>query len=286
MELGGNTKARNFFRDHGHPSGKPGDYRSKIAERYKKELDKEVNDFINPPPESETQIRSPLDHEEPVLGPRTSVDIVSENEKNLFDPEDDDLFETASAKKKSDGQEESPPSNGYQSGMMNPLLGRVHHQQIYPPPAAKQSLKLKTGAFDFDFDSAFALGTAPGSRTPPSETFVPQNKTRSSKSRKDLETAKAISYTDFSPRPPSPVRSQDTNFLRFKGATSISSAAFFGGESESSRQRVPVSNNLFANFSKDIHIMEEATSYLNQAKKVALDLAQAAHEVTSTKLSN
>eukprot|EP01055_Gregarina_sp_Pseudo9_P001488 Gregarina_sp_Pseudo_9__1487@NODE_1_length_8127_cov_32_238872_g0_i0_p2_GENE_NODE_1_length_8127_cov_32_238872_g0_i0NODE_1_length_8127_cov_32_238872_g0_i0_p2_ORF_typecomplete_len384_score70_14ArfGap/PF01412_18/6_9e26_NODE_1_length_8127_cov_32_238872_g0_i06181769 len=274
LEVGGNSRAKTFFRSHG--SAENIDYRSRAAERYRRLLDKEVQELLG---EHRPELLKEASKSVPdFLNQAANVDTSTAAEASISSQE---------AASPSIVPEECPPQpaepivTAREPQLLSPVtrITPVHH--FSGGSSAKPTLKARTDDFDFDFESAFMTG-ATGVRQPqaaqpvasvtpspvrpatvsPGATFNPA---ATLSVPKDASKAKSFSSADFDKDAKN--QSNATDFNRFRNATAISSDAFFN----------PGANT------DNMMVFEESASaklsiYSDKAVQKASDLAAAAQE--------
>lgn len=265
MEIGGNARAKRFFRSHGVTDVV--DYRSKTADKYKRLLEKEVLELLSQfRPEFEVRTSQKKSTQG---GTETTITAnTTETQNKTLSFSKSKSAESASG---SDNWGKSLPTVVVKqpqlifSDTTNKLPSSVTPHQVtassFFGSTAKAQQRPKADDFDFDFDNAFAASQT----APPQATSAHQSSTArksqnsmcfggvesgsfggySSSSKavpiRDLSNAKSISAADFRDSSNNADSSaamsggSKSNVARFKNAQAISSDAFFNKNSSNSR---------------------------------------------------
>eukprot|EP01056_Protomagalhaensia_sp_Gyna25_P002599 Protomagalhaensia_sp_Gyna_25__2598@NODE_247_length_4197_cov_138_269360_g190_i0_p2_GENE_NODE_247_length_4197_cov_138_269360_g190_i0NODE_247_length_4197_cov_138_269360_g190_i0_p2_ORF_typecomplete_len362_score49_96ArfGap/PF01412_18/1_7e29_NODE_247_length_4197_cov_138_269360_g190_i021783263 len=218
MEIGGNSRAKQFFRS--HSSADNIDYRSKVADRYRQRLTKEVEELLEEHrPELLKDNGTETNAVAEAPSSKESVTAVSTETTPATPVEAKPIVLTREPQLLSPTTRITPSGQHFSGGGVS---------------IAKPKLKVRTDDFDFDFESAFASGSKASAPPPklatvytagprpvvqqPVHTVTPLN------TIKDVSKAKALSNTDFADNK---AQAKTADFQRFRNATAISSDAFF-----------------------------------------------------------
>eukprot|EP01057_Protomagalhaensia_wolfi_P005142 Protomagalhaensia_wolfi_Nauph_80__5141@NODE_54_length_4157_cov_100_817387_g45_i0_p2_GENE_NODE_54_length_4157_cov_100_817387_g45_i0NODE_54_length_4157_cov_100_817387_g45_i0_p2_ORF_typecomplete_len369_score48_17ArfGap/PF01412_18/1e29_NODE_54_length_4157_cov_100_817387_g45_i08641970 len=218
MEIGGNSRAKQFFRN--HSSAENIDYRSKVADKYRQRLTREVEELLT---EHRPELLKDNGTEVSVVAEapcsQESVTVVSTEATPAAPVEVKPIVLPREPQLLSPTTRITPSGQHFSGGGVS---------------IAKPKLKVRTDDFDFDFESAFASGSKE-SAPPPKQATVytagpppvvqhPVHTVTPPSAIKDVSKAKALSNADFADNKP---QAKAADFQRFRNATAISSDAFF-----------------------------------------------------------
>eukprot|EP01054_Gregarina_sp_Poly1_P002204 Gregarina_sp_Poly_1__2203@NODE_1587_length_3776_cov_106_342410_g1048_i0_p1_GENE_NODE_1587_length_3776_cov_106_342410_g1048_i0NODE_1587_length_3776_cov_106_342410_g1048_i0_p1_ORF_typecomplete_len397_score55_55ArfGap/PF01412_18/2e24_NODE_1587_length_3776_cov_106_342410_g1048_i0281191 len=236
LEIGGNARAKHFFRSHGFVEAV--DYRSKPAERYRRTLDKEVQELISihRPELLKESSKSVPDFLNSVDGGGAEPARMQPSGAPVNSLDSPRVVE-----------EESPAPPVHQEPLVKPRepqlilpASKIAPSQLHFSTSSKPTLKARTEDFDFDFETAFMTGASstkdrPSSPSKPYATSSPGHSVAQASVSptlinvpKDLAQARSLSNVDFSGDAKPTISAAD--FQRFRNATAISSDAFFNAD--------------------------------------------------------
>lgn len=277
MEIGGNSRAKHYFRSHG--SAEHIDYRSKAAEKYKRILDKEIQDLLREhrpdlSKEASKSVPDLLSHAQAAPSnppgdlPTSCEDVVNATESPPVVPEECPVQRVSRA-------EASLTARDPQ--LLSPTTRITPGHHFAGSSSNKPTLKARTDDFDFDFESAFTTGASGAKdeatslytasvQKPPRQVTPVTSSVPSLAVPKDASKAKSLSSADFN-NEGQKCQASVSDFQRFRNATAISSDAFF---------------NSGAN-ADNMMVFEDTTSaklslYSDKAVQKASDLAAAAQD--------
>jgi len=225
IEVGGNGRARAFFKLHGLLDGKHVDYHSKLALKYKSQLDKEVSKTSSTADKEKNDVVK-----ENIASPSSNTSTLSplltiENSPPMVPVQTVPTVQTV---------------HSIKSGLRDEGSPRLLSVKLLPSKAGLNARKIDND-FDFDeFEKEVSLGVsvtkAPvvprrsaGTNAEANQVFVSDRRFTCAKS---ISSADYFSTQDVSPHEKYAI---DTKMAKFKDSSAISSDAFFSNGANGSK---------------------------------------------------